>query len=263
MDGLDRARGAIRVVNKLITAVLSLALALLMAMAAYALWDAYLVMKNAGVSNEILHFQPLFDPTKADNPSLLELAAINPEVVAWVTIQGTNINYPVLHGPDNTKYLNRDVYGEYSLSGSVFLDHRCNGAFTDSYSLLYGHNMDGGLMLADVKQYEEKAFLEAHPTGYLFLPAKTFRLEIFAYLQVDAYQTPMFSMIEGENGYKERLAYIQDNALHYLDIQVTESQQILALSTCTSADNNDRSIVIARMVEQEPQGGVENHEENL
>ena len=71
-----------------------------------------------------------------DNPaSFEELLGINPDVCAWVTLDNTAIDYPVVQGEDNFTYVNTDVYGDFSLAGSIFLDVNCDKNFTDPYSL--------------------------------------------------------------------------------------------------------------------------------
>ena len=66
---------------------------------------------------------------------------LNKDVVGWITIFDTHISYPVVQGKDNQEYLNKDVFGKFSFSGSIFLDYRNACDFTDSYSIIYGHHM--------------------------------------------------------------------------------------------------------------------------
>ena len=87
------------------------------------------------------------------------LIAENSDCIGWLSIDGTNINYPVMHTPsDPQKYLRRNFYGKYSQSGVPFLDGRC-----DLQNLIiYGHNMKNGTMFADLKKYVDRDFLNAH-----------------------------------------------------------------------------------------------------
>jgi SrtB family sortase len=64
------------------------------------------------------------------------------DLVGFLTVEGTNIDYPVMQGIDNSHYLNTDPFGAYSLSGSIFLDSRSSPDFSDEYSVIYGHHMD-------------------------------------------------------------------------------------------------------------------------
>ena len=74
-------------------------------------------------------------------------------MVGWIVVDDTNIDYPVMQGYDNSQYLNLDPYGEYSLSGSIFLDSRNSSDFTDPYSIIYGHHMEYGKMFGAIDDY--------------------------------------------------------------------------------------------------------------
>lgn len=91
------------------------------------------------------------------------LIAVNGDCIGWLSIDGTNISYPVMHTPsDSQKYLRRNFYGKYSQSGVPFLDGRCNLQSTNF--IIYGHNMKNGTMFADLKKYVDRDFLNAHRT---------------------------------------------------------------------------------------------------
>lgn len=87
----------------------------------------------------------------------------NADCIGWLSIDGTNISYPVMHTPsDPQKYLRRNFYGKYSQSGVPFLDGRCNLESTNL--IIYGHNMRNGTMFSDLKKYVNREFLNAHRT---------------------------------------------------------------------------------------------------
>lgn len=82
----------------------------------YSLWDTYMSAKSAFLSDDLLSYKP--QPGEGANPSLEDLMAINKDVAGWITIDDTHIDYPVVQGKDDMEYINKDVYGEFSLSGS-------------------------------------------------------------------------------------------------------------------------------------------------
>ena len=83
--------------------------------------------------------------------------------IGWLSIDGTNISYPVMHTPSAPqKYLRRNFYGKYSQSGVPFLDGRCD--LQSSNLIIYGHNMRNGTMFSDLKRYMDRDFLNAHRT---------------------------------------------------------------------------------------------------
>ena len=105
--------------------------------------------------------EPTEEPAAERNISAL--IAANTDCIGWISIDGTNISYPVMHTPnDPQKYLRRSFHGQYSQSGVPFLDWRCS---TDGGNrIIYGHNMKNGTMFSDLKKYLKTDFLNAHRT---------------------------------------------------------------------------------------------------
>lgn len=105
------------------------------------------------------------EPTEqpAAEHDIQALTTVNADCIGWLSIDGTNISYPVMYTPsDPQKYLRRNFYGRYSQSGVPFLDGRCNLQSTNL--IIYGHNMKNDTMFADLKKYADKDFLNAHRT---------------------------------------------------------------------------------------------------
>ena len=109
--------------------------------------------------------EPSAEPTEqpAAEHDIQALIAENSDCIGWLSIDGTNIRYPVMYTPSEPqKYLRRNFYGKYSQSGVPFLDGRCNLQSTNL--IIYGHNMKNGTMFADLKKYVDRDFLNAHRT---------------------------------------------------------------------------------------------------
>ena len=143
----------------------------------------------------------------------------NADCIGWLSIDGTNISYPVMHTPsDPQKYLRRNFYGKYSQSGVPFLDGRCS---TDSGNLIiYGHNMKNGTMFSDLKRYVDRDFLNAH---------RTVKFET-----TDGVQT--FIVTEAR---KTNIADPWYNRI------TSEDGRQLILSTCYGSDKDGRLLIIA------------------
>ena len=162
------------------SALVAVLLALLAVYAGYALWDNRQVYAAAEeVQASLLTLKP-----QEGGAPFAELRAVNADVCAWVTLDGTGVDYPVVQGKDNLTYVNTDVYGNFSLAGTIFLDTRCAPDFAGGYSLLYGHHMVSGQMFGDLEKYQDAAFLREHRTGTLLLPDGACTLEMFACLLV-------------------------------------------------------------------------------
>ena len=105
------------------------------------------------------------EPTEqpAAERNIQALIAENADCIGWLSIDGTNISYPVMHTPsDPQKYLRRNFYGKYSQSGVPFIDGRCDLQSTNL--IIYGHNMRNGAMFSNLKKYVDREFLNAHRT---------------------------------------------------------------------------------------------------
>jgi sortase B len=106
--------------------------------------------------------------------------AANAEITAWLVIDGTGIDYPVVQAPDNSYYLTHTAEKKQNKNGALFLDYRVHPDFSDFNNVIYGHNMRSGKMFAALVKFKEKAYFDAHTSGVLYAPGKTYRLEIFA-----------------------------------------------------------------------------------
>lgn len=158
---------------------------------AYALWDNMQEYASVDdIQSQLLKYKPT--PGEDNGPTFEELRAINPDVCAWITLDGTKIDYPILQGEDNLTYINKDVYGNFALSGSIFLDSNCDRSFQEKYSLLYGHHMAEHKMFGDLDLYEKQKFFDKNRTGMLVLPDRSYKLEIFACIKTSANEDNIF-----------------------------------------------------------------------
>jgi sortase B len=248
VSGWEAVARAVRAADRLLNGVIALILIVTLAYGGFGLWDTWMIYKNAGVSSDILKYRPGSSGKDGSNPTLSDLQKINPDVVGWLTVDDTAIDYPVVQGETNIEYLNKAVDGSFSLSGSIFLDRRNADDFTDYYSLIYGHHMSGNVMFGEIPEFLEQEYFEEHTSGTLFQPDSTRQIEWFACVRTDAYDSYLF-----QPGYEEKedrvelLDYIRQEAVQYREIGVTASDQIIALSTCENATTDGRILLIGRL----------------
>ena len=250
------ARLFLRACNAIVNLVLVLSLLVSGAYAVYALWDNNQVLTAAeNVQADMIKLKPQID-TSSEEPdnsaSFAELLEINADVCGWVSMDNTKIDHPILHGENNLSYINKDVYGNFALAGSIFLDSRNDREFADAYSLLYGHHMADSRMFGDLDLYKDEAFFRENRRGMLILPDKTFELEIIACLLVGASEDMIFEPDAVRHDIQALLDYTEENALFIHDdvlawARETENLQILALSTCSSEFTDARTIVLTVM----------------
>ena len=140
------------------------------------------------------------EPTEqpAAEHNIQALIAENADCIGWLSIDGTNISYPVMYTPsDPQKYLRRNFYGKYSQSGVPFLDGRCG---TDGGNLIiYGHNMKNGTMFSDLKKYLNTDFLNSHRTVRLETADGVFLFTVTEVLKTNT-ADPWYDRISCEGG---------------------------------------------------------------
>lgn len=161
------------------------------------------------------------EPTErpAAERNIQALITENADCIGWLSIDGTNISYPVMHTPsDPQKYLRRSFYGKYSQSGVPFLDGRCDLQSTNL--IIYGHNMKNGTMFSDLKRYVDRDFLNAH---------RTVKFET-----TDGVQT--FTVAE--------VLKTNTSDAWYDRIAAEDSRQLI-LSTCYGSGKDGRLLIIA------------------
>ena len=238
----------LRFANGLLSLAVGLALVLGGLYAGYALWDNSRIYSAADdLQDELQALKPVITPT---GPDFSQIWAVNPEVCAWVTLDGTRIDHPVLQGSNNLSYLNTDLYGEFSLAGSIYLDAGNERDFSDRYNLLYGHHMENGRMFGDLERYEEAAFFDANTTGTLLLPTGVYALEIVACLQVEAGEGDIFDVNRWKADAGGLLTACGQKSLQVhqetlQQLQETGDRRLLAFSTCAEEFTDARTVVLA------------------
>lgn len=172
---------------------------------------------------------------------------INPDVVGWIYIEGTNINYPIVQGETNNTYLHHLINGKYNASGSIFMDFRNNPDYTDRNTVLYGHHMGDGSMFAHITKYQRQSYYEAHPTGYLFTPERTYELIFFSGYVTDMRGNAWQMTFPSAQDYAQWLQDTASRSLFSCGILPTVSDQVLTLSTCTYEYDGARFVLSAIM----------------
>lgn len=200
----------------------------------YAMIDAYIVYVGANDSG-IMKYKPESGNTE-------KLRELSENAVAWLTVDDTRIDYPVMQGENNTEYLNKAPNGEFSLSGSIFLDSRNDKTFSDPYSLIYGHHMEYGAMFGVLDEYKDKTFFDTHKTGSLtVVNGDEYHIGFFAACKAQATEKVIFDPPESSN--QALLEYLNKHAIIYDPRGVSAGSKLIALSTCQSAESNERMIV--------------------
>ena len=228
------ARAALSRIDDLVNIVVRLAMMPVLLCGCYILVDTMGIYANASPAR-VSDYKP-----KTINAETLR--KISENCVAWISLDGTSVDYPIMRADNNTKYLNKDPYGNYSLSGSVFMDYRNSPDFSDSYTVIYGHHMSGGLMFGALDSYSEASYLQEHQTGTLTVGDTEYSLQVYAFFRCDAAHSEVFNPYDGLT--QERIEFFQQRAWH---TNGTPGAKMIALTTCKSPGATDRTVLLANI----------------
>jgi sortase B len=238
------AEKATGVANRVLDIVLAIIIILALLYSGYSMYDTWQVF-NKGSNSDLLKYKP---GSAEDTLSFSELQALNPDVCAWLTVDDTSIDYPVVQGSTNMTYINMDVFGEFSLTGSVFLDYRNSRDFSDTYSLLYAHHIDGNVMFGQLPSFMEDDFFETHKTGTIYGNDFSYNIEWFACLLTDAFDRTVFNPTDyTSDTVSSLLSYLKENSTQYRELEFSSSDTIIGLSTCETATTDGRILLFGRM----------------
>lgn len=222
----------IKTMDKLLDTVIVLLCILLLFIGIYSVLDNLWLYQNASDSS-LLNYKPALDEVLTPERKISE------NQVAWLTVDNTAIDYPILQGEDNYEYLNKNPYGEFSLSGSIFLDARNSSDFTDEYNLIYGHHMSHGAMFGALDSFSDRAYFDAHRSGSLIAATAVYQIDFFAVSYADGADQTLFNPKDRTTS--EILAFLQENAITYLPPEA--DFPIIVLSTCTGDASTERLLV--------------------
>lgn len=233
--------GAVRIGNALLDLTATVMMLILLFYGAYCLWDNYNINRAAFAADGLMRYKPAVQED-GSAPTMEELRTLNDDVCAWITVDNTNIDYPVVQGTDNMQYVNTSVLGEFSLSGAIFLDSRCAADGSGDYLLLYGHHMDSGAMFGDIVKFLEQEYFDEHPSGTLTLCDGTvYGITFFACCAVDA-ADPVLYRPDSSAGLERLMARIAQTAVCQREITGTP-ERVIGLSTCLEAETNGRAVL--------------------
>lgn len=185
-------------------------------------------------------------------PQYTELYDQNPDLFGWLKIEGTKIDYPVMHAPtEREKYLHANFEGEYSYAGTPFLDETCTA---DSDNLLiYAHNMPNGSMFRDLLKYQEKNFWQAHPVIVFNTLYEEQEFEVLAafydrvyYSTETVFKFYQFIDAEDQEAYDYAVSQFKEKSLYDTGVEASCGDRLITLVTCAYHTDNGRFVVVAK-----------------
>lgn len=178
----------------------------------------------------------------------------NEDIVGWIEIEETNINYPVLQGDDNEYYLTHNYKKEKSQKGSIFLDAEYDWSIPSNNLLIYGHNIINDLMFKDLLKYADEDFYKEHPVirfttkehdrEYEIISA--FKSKVFNKSDTNVFRYYNFMNAETEAGYNEFVENAKKASLYDIEATAEYGDELITLITCSYHTTDGRFVVIGR-----------------
>lgn len=183
-------------------------------------------------------------PIKVDFDVLLKT---NPDVIGWIYCADTPINYPLAQGEDNDYYLYRMIDGTQNSSGTLFVDYRNAGDFSDSNTIVYGHNMKNKEMFGSLQNYKKQSYYDEHPVIWLLTPDASYKVELIAGY-VTAPNSEIYSVGQTDDDIYVLANQAIEQSTFKSDFELSEGDRFLTLSTCSYEYDDARYVIIGRVI---------------
>ena len=188
-------------------------------------------------------------------PEYESLFQINPDIVGWITIPGTRVDYPVVQRKEETDYyLYRDFYGNQAARGCIYVKEACDVFAPTDNIIMYGHMMNDFSMFGDLSNYTRKKYWMEHP----YIQFNTLRArhtyEIICVFKVSAGSSDGFAYhnfvnAETDADWDEFWSNCRKHAYYDTGLDLNHGDKLITLSTCEYTLKNGRMVIVARLVE--------------
>lgn len=210
----------------------------------------YRSIKEYDIGNDAyLQLQTLVgdQETLSTENSFASLALINDDLIGWISLKDTVIDYPLVQGDNNEYYLTHIFTKEKNKLGTIFIDYRNKADLSDKNTIIYGHNMHDGSMFATLLNYTEQDFYDQHPIIELTIGENDYQVLLFAGIITDGYSKyAMISFSEGT--FMEYINDIIAVSTFKSDVSIKEDDQIITFSTCSYSVEEGRYALFGKLV---------------
>lgn len=235
--------------KKIIIQITVMIFMIILVISSYILIKEFLEYKESNDSNKELIENVITIEEKTEEKASIDwnkLEDINKDIIGWIKIDNTNINYPILKDNDNLKYLKYSFEGKYNKNGSIFTLN--SNPFQDKETIIYGHNMKSGLMFSELSKYMNEEFLKQHSSFYIYTKNEHYKATIFSCYSI--------GVSKEENNVKllnfqEKIGYYKSASKYSID-NIGEIEKIVKLSTCSylnshTTPTDQRYYIVAKL----------------
>ena len=201
--------------------------------------------KNKDIMSEIKENVVINNEMDSNNEEykidFAKLKQKNSDAIAWIKVNGTDIDFPVVKGTDNSYYLTHNFDKEKNKAGWIFADYRNKFDGTDKNIIIYGHNMKNGSMLASLKDVIKEEWYNNENNKYIALITENenCKYQVFSVYQIE---TEEYYLQTNISNFKEFVEKIKGRSKKDFNVDIKETDSILTLSTC--ADNTKYRVVL-------------------
>ena len=221
------------------------------------LYDSLADMVDSAADTEEEPAEPvLYTEEKTVLPELAELFQQNSDLAGWIRIEDTNINYPVMHTPDNPDfYLKHGFDKEYSDYGCPYVQDNCDVQLPSDNVILYGHHMKNGSMFPDLEKFKNQDFWQEHKTFFFNTVTDRYEYEIVAVFKTFVYSDSPesfkyyhFVNAETPEDFSAFIDRCKELAIYDTGVSAEYGDKLITLSTCEYSRTNGRLVVVAKRV---------------
>lgn len=190
--------------------------------------------------------ETIAESVKVNGPPVeLELLKkVNPDLVGWIDIPDTQIDYPVVQSTDNDKYLHTGFDGNENLSGSIFMDYECQPDFKGRNTILYGHNMHNGTMFKDILKFKDIDYLKEHQYFDIYTFSETIHLKIIGCYYDKANAMIRQTNFETDDEFQKFVRKVLEPCELVGDLEIPVGR-LYTLVTCSYEENDARTYLFA------------------
>lgn len=185
-----------------------------------------------------------------------ELYNKNNNYIGWLYVEDTDIEYPVMKGPDNKFYLSHNIDKSYDKYGMLIMDTYCDYGYSCPQLIIYGHNVNNGDLFGDLLFYKDKGYINYHPTISFDSVYDHNEYKVFAVLvtsiTVAQNEIGLFTKwnFDNEQSYDDFIKWTKDNSLYDIEFTPTYDDEILTLVTCEHSNDEGRFVVLAAKIRE-------------
>jgi sortase, SrtB family len=209
-------------------------------------------IRNIAFDNSKLVIEEDVDPNDINFLPVVNFQALkemNSEIIGYIYIPNTEINYPITQAVDNHKYLETTANLLYSAGGSIFVDFRNDSFFNDRNTLIYGHAMRNNSMFGSLSNYKKQSFLDQHPYVFIYTENAIHKYQIFSFHQ-DTHDSYVYNIyFESDDSFLTFTNSLASKSVINSSADLNSGNRIITLSTCTNITDEGRYLLHAILVE--------------